>query len=446
MAGEEQCSASIFDIKWQAGTVALALVVMFAATVIAAPAAQAQTFKVLHTFTGGIDGAAPYAGLTMDRAGNLYGTAAFGGTGACENFQSPSGCGTVFRLVHTGSAWRFIPLYSFGGSATNDGSYPYGRVIFGPDGSLYGTSLGGGVQGNCAATLLIGCGTVFDLKPTPNPPPTPFTPWLEYVLYRFQNLADGIEPRGELAFDQAGHLYGATAAGGASDSVLGGTVFELTSSNGSWTKTTLWSFQQAGPIGGVALDQRGYIYGTTDIGGQYTDGSVYQLTPSGSGWTLNTLYSFSGSDGYDVFAGVILDSTGKLYGATINGQPSGGAVVFQLTPSDGSWAYSALYTIPGLYGGGPAGDLVMDSAGNLYGTTRGAGFNSNLPNGSVFKLTPSNGGWIYTDLYNFTGGSDGSHPYSNVVIDAEGNLYGTTSQGGSGCNGLGCGVVWEITP
>src|SRR5271157_4672883 len=365
--------------SWPAAA-ALAMAIMFALTGVA-PSAQAQTFKVLHTFTGGIDGAAPYAGLTMDRAGNLYGTAAFGGTGACENFQSPSGCGTVFRLVHTGSAWRFIPLYSFGGSATYDGSYPYGRVIFGSDGSLYGTSLGGGVQGNCASTLLIGCGTVFD----------------------------------------------------------------LTSSNGSWTKTTLWSFQQAGPIGGVALDQRGYIYGTTDIGGQYTDGSVYQLTPSGSGWTLNTLYSFSGSDGYDVFAGVILDSTGNLYGATINGQPSGGAVVFKLTPSDGNWAYSALYTIPGLYGGGPAGDLVMDAAGNLYGTTRGAGFNSNLPNGSVFKLTPSNGGWIYTDLYNFTGGSDGSHPYSNVVIDAEGNLYGTTSQGGSGCNGLGCGVVWEIT-
>ena len=408
--------------------------------------AQAQTFKVLHTFTGGLDGATPRAGLTIDHAGNLYGTTAFGGTGACDNVGSPSGCGTVFRMVRTGSAWRFIPLYSFAGSSYNDGASPYGRVIFGPNGSLYGTTELGGVQEHCGSVYTFGCGTVFNLRPTPNPPPTPFTPWLETILYAFQSLADGAVPGGDLAFDQAGNLYGATASGGASGSLLGGTVFELTPSYGIWTKTTLYSFQQAEPAGGATVDQQGNIYGTTLIGGQYTDGSVYQLAPSASGWTLNTLHAFSGADGYALLAGVILDSAGNLYGATLNGQPSGAAIVLQLTPSNGGWAYNPLHAFPASFGGGPAANLFIDSAGNLYGTTRGAGFNSNLPNGSVFKLTPSNGSWIYTDLHDFTGGSDGSHPYSNVVMDAEGNLYGTTSEGGTGCSGLGCGVVWEITP
>jgi hypothetical protein len=153
------------------------------------------------------------------------------------------------------------------------------------------------------------------------------------------------------------------------------------------------------------------------------------LVQSASGWTLNTLHSFGvGSDGLFPYGGVIFDNAGNFYGATVNGTPDGDAVVFEMTHSNGGWNYNVLYRFVQSYGGGPAAPLVMDAAGNLYGTTRGAA-RTNNPFGSVFNLTPSNGSWIYTDLYDFTGGSDGAFPYSNLVFDSQGNLYGTASEG-----------------
>jgi hypothetical protein len=189
----------------------------------------------------------------------------------------------------------------------------------------------------------------------------------------------------------------------------------------------------------VQLDPAGNVYGTTNIGGTGQDGTAFQLVPSGSGWTLNILYDFQGSvqEG-----GVIIGPGGNLYGGTADGSPN--PVVYELSPSNGSWIYNTLYTFSYRYCPcGVAANLVMDSTGNLYGTTAG---DSLRIYGSVFKLTPSNGGWTYTDLHDFTGGSDGAYPFSSVVVDANGKLYGTTSEGGSGPCNNGCGTVWEITP
>jgi uncharacterized repeat protein (TIGR03803 family) len=172
--------------------------------------AQGQTLTVLHSFTGGGDGEYPEAGLTMDRAGNFYGTTSEGG---------PADAGVVFRLSRVGSGRVLTPLYSFGGGA--DGAYPYGGVVIGPDGGLYGTTSHGGQHGQ---------GTVYRLRPSPVPCHTVICPWEETVLYSFTGGDDGANPGwGNLVFDRAGNLYGTTVYGGFGGS---GVVFELTPSNG----------------------------------------------------------------------------------------------------------------------------------------------------------------------------------------------------------------------
>jgi uncharacterized repeat protein (TIGR03803 family) len=424
MTGQKQNrGTSGTDLRVTIAAYALALLMIFPATQL-----HAQTFTVLHTFTGAGDGANPYAGLTMDRSGNFYGTASAGGSG---------GWGTVFKLIGSGSRWTFKPLYGFQGTFA-DGFTPMAAVTIAADGSLYGTTLGG-FAGQC-------CGLVYNLKPSPTRPPSALAPWLETVLYHFDTdgSPDGYSPVAEVTLDSAGNLYGTTQFGGVFGS---GTVWELSRNDGGWTESILHSFDDfvdgSELKAGVIFDPSGNLYGTTFLGRPSDDGTVFQLVPSSSGWTLHTLHSFGdGGFGFAPQGGVILDGSGNLYGDTING-PGGEAVVFELTPSGGGWTYNVLYGWGGSLGGGPAARLTMDAAGNLYGTTRGLPETNNLY-GSVFKLTPSNGGWIYTDLHDFTGGSDGAYPVSNVVLDANGNLYGTASEGGAGCR-AGCGVVWEIT-
>jgi uncharacterized repeat protein (TIGR03803 family) len=413
--------------------------------------AQAQTFTVLHNFTGGLDGANPSTGgldganpstgLTIDGAGNLYGTAQYGGFEGNDCYLT-SGCGTIFKLTPSGTGWIFRPLYQFQGFPSGDGTQPESRVIIGVDGSLYGTTnQGGGTGQNCG----VGCGIVFKLTPPPTFCRSFQCSWHETILYSFTGTPDGVGPSGELAFDGAGNLYGTTRSGG-TGGYFGGIVYELTPAQGSWSETILYNFPEGVPFGGAVRDQAGNLYGTTSYGGEYNDGVAYQLALSGSEWTLNTLHAFGGPfDGYGSY-GMILDHAGNLYGGTYNGMHNGEPVAYELSPSGGNWTYNILHVFPPLYGGGPGGaELVMDAAGNLYGTTAGD-YESGNPYGNVFKLTLSDGAWVYSDLYDFTGGSDGGRPFSSVVIDASGNLYGTTSEGGSGsCKG-GCGVVWEITP
>ena len=158
----------------------------------------------------------------------------------------------------------------------------------------------------------------------------------------------------------------------------------------------------------------------------------------------NILYTFqNASDGAVPVGGLIFDESGNLYGTASIGGSGKGGTVYQLTPSNGKWTLTVLYSFTG--SGGPYAGLTMDVGGNLYGTTSEDGA---YGYGNVFKLSPTNGGWTYTSLYDFAGGNDGKNPYSNVVLDGKGNLYGTTTSGGtgSGCAAGGCGVVWEITP
>jgi len=406
---------------------------MFALAAPLTQSAQAQTYQVIHQFTGGTDGANPQDGLAIDRAGNLYGVTQYGGQQSmCPSSAHAPGCGVVFRLKPSGSGWSLTPLYTF----LNDGSggrWPYGRLIFGLDGALYGTTTAGGTNG--------GEGTVFKLAPPVTACKTALCPWTETILHSFGD-DDGLQPQdiGGLIFDSAGNLYGSTVYGGGGR----GIVFELTPANGIWTEQVLYDFAAdggTGPTGGVVLDQAGNIYGTIAACDPNCSGTVFQLTPSESGWTQNVLHSFSGNDGEDPVAGLIMDGAGNLYGSTLAG--TYGATIFELTPSAGNWTFSVIAYVAGGIGLGPEGNLVMDSLGNLYGTTyRGGTFNQ----GNVFKLTPTGGGWMYTDLYDFTGGNDGSNPRSNVVIDAKGNLYGTASECGYSCAPDKYGVVWEITP
>ena len=393
--------------------------------------APAQTFTVLHNFTGGHDGAYPMAGLTVDRAGNLYGTAQFGGnTGVnCRSYYL--GCGTVFELVHKSSGWLFTPIYSFRGGT--DGTQPAARVIFGPDGTLYGTtSQGGGYTCGYGGT----CGTVFNLMPQVRACKAALCTWNETILHRFTGPPeDGQEPySADLVFDHSGNLYGTTVNGGPEG---WGIVYKLTPSGGSWSESLLHYFNGGPPdcgqpVAGVVFDHLGDLYGTAAYGGSNDYGCVYELRQAGGAWQENVLYNFQGASyGGGPVVGVVFDDVGNLYGA-ISFNPS---LVYELSASGGYWSLNTIWSFSGQQG--PMASLVL-SGGNIYGTA----VEYADGNGSVFELTPGSAGqWSYRSLHDFSGW-DGQYPYSNVTFDSQGNIYGTTSQGGL----YGYGVVWEITP
>ncbi len=399
--------------------------------------AQPQTFTVLHSFTGGGDGGQPEAGLTMDAAGNFYGTTSSGGGTGCDG----GGCGTVFKLKRAGSGFVLTPILSFNG--VTDGLDPQGRVVIAPDGTLYGTTVSG-PRGDCGGW---GCGTVFRLRPPASAPHSALVTWSETVLFAFHDGV-GSDPQGDLTFDQAGNIYGTASYGG---QYTCGAVYELTPSGDTWEEVVLHlatgnNGDGCGPEGGVVFDEAGNLYGVYYQGGQNNWGAVYQLQPGGLQWTQEILHSFNNSgDGAAQIGGLIRDNAGKLYGSNTFGGLDGGGILFEMTPGAGGWTFNPLYYFTGHVGIGPEDKLVMDAAGNLYGTTYYEGAYSM---GSVFKLTPSSdGAWIFTSLHDFSGGSDGKYPISSLVIDANGNIYGTASAGGIGnCPYGGCGVVFEITP
>jgi uncharacterized repeat protein (TIGR03803 family) len=221
------------------------------------------------------------------------------------------------------------------------------------------------------------------------------------------------------------------------------------------TLTTLYSFPGSGngaePHGGLIADAAGNLYGTTFGGGSGNGyGTVFRLTPTG---TEIVLHRFTGDDGAGPGSALIADAAGNLYGTTTNGGPYYGTV-FKLTLNpDGTYTHSVLHNFAGYPSDGTAPhDLIADAGGNLYGITTGGGGSAcgadNLGCGTMFKLTPNpDGTYSESVLYNFTGGSDGRYPFGGVIADAAGNLYGTTYYGGgSGCDGLGCGTVFELKP
>jgi hypothetical protein len=235
---------------------------------------SAQTFTVLHTFTGGGDGGKPNNGLTLDRSGSLYGTTPIGGlTGACEG----TGCGVVFKLTQRNATWVLNPLYTFTGGS--DGAMPWARVTIGPDGTLYGTAILGGND-----SFPNGTGVVFNLRPPSRIPSRVLTPWNETVLYTFGGLADGNYPEGDVIFDAAGNLYGTTQQGGyeCNDTVWCGVVYQLARNGSGWLRIFIYQFNSgnvAFPYSGVIFDHAGNLYGTTTNVG----GAAFQLVHHGYG-------------------------------------------------------------------------------------------------------------------------------------------------------------------
>jgi uncharacterized repeat protein (TIGR03803 family) len=406
--------------------------------VIASPT-QAQKLTTLYNFTGGTDGGSPFSTLAKDKQGNLYGTAFAGGNeqGNCDyDFNYGTGCGTVFELTSSGKNWTLQVIYSFQGSPNDGGNPNYEPLVFDKAGNLYGTTVLGGdftcLQGSP------GCGTVFKLAPSENG-------WTDTLLYKFTWVNnDGAFPSPGLVFDKKGSLYSTTFNGG---SYGFGAVYQITPSG---TRNAIYSFTNqadgSGPYGGVVLDKKGNLYGTTSVGGSTACGggcgTVFKIAPDG---TETVLHSFTGgSDGIWPWASVTLDKNGNIYGTTSEGGNTecggvGCGIVFKIAP-DGTETILHQFTYSQdnySEGGSPRSPMVLDAKGNLYGTTMvGGSTYGGWGCGTVFKIAPDG---TETILHAFDN-SDGCSPWG--VILKGGIVYGTTQAGGS----YNWGTVFRLNP
>jgi uncharacterized repeat protein (TIGR03803 family) len=424
--------------------------------------------RVLHTFNIATAGF-PVSGLAMDANENLYGTTRLGGVGGCSE-----GCGVVFKLTRNNKGGAtYSVLHTFAG-AFSDGGNPFGAPIVDSAGNVYGTTTNGG-KGDC--------GVVYRLSPTAG------GEYKETILHSFNRFTkrndDGCGPESSLVSDAAGNLYGTTNKGGGGG-VNGtfcdngcGSVFKLApNGDGTYIESVIHSFPGTkgnrdgqNPVGGVILDSAGNLWGSTPAGGN-GNGTVFELTPNSDGtYTESTLFMFTGaSTGFDPNTDLVIDQAGNIYGTAVNGG-LGKGVVFKVTPQAGGGVKESVIhafalcnaTIcpDGLF---PSNGLTIDANGTLYGPLDPAGGASNhcstrtpaLGCGIVYKLTPNaKGKFAETILYRFRGFADGATPEDGrLVIDASGNIFGTTAEGGnstacpSGPFGTpgGCGVVFEVTP
>jgi len=379
------------------------------------PCANATNdFRIIHYFENQ-PASSPESAMVFDKAGNLYGTTDFSAPDSCGD----AGCGTFFMFNPGTQTHR---LYHF---KSPIGNRPAGGLTFDSKGNLYGTTYLGGrfMAGNVYQMTASG----------------------EKVIYTFGQSGDADGPMSPLVFDANGNMYSITAYGGAN---FQGAIFELQPTQNGWKESVIYSFtgglDGGGGTGNLAIDANGNIYGTTTSGGSFDKGVIFQLAPSQGSWTETVLYHFTGGpDGEYPWGGVILDSTGNLYGTTSFGGLSscdggyGCGTVFQLAPSSGSWQFNVLHTFNLSDGGFPSAPLTMDASGNLYGTGTGGGDNND---GVVFKVSQSGGIWTETVLHIFNG-KDGELPYGGVVLDPQGVIYGTAAYGGHGF-----GIVFSITP
>jgi len=377
--GGDPASQLIFDSSGNAyGTTVVGGSFTFGTVFKLTPHANGKwTETVLYSFLGGADGKNPYDGVTMDAKGDLYGTTVSGGSGGT---CSGDGCGTIYKLTRADNSWSESVLYSFTGGT--DGAGPGGGVVFDKKGNLYGTTPDGGKPNGCGG---IGCGVVYQLAPTKN------GGWRQKVIHTFTGGDDGA----------------------------------------------------TGSLGLLLLDKNGNLYGVAEQGGAHGTGTAFELSPvSGGKWKMNILDGFKGTPhaGFP-YGGLISDASGSLYGTTYYGGANGLGSVFKLTQgSNGKWSESVLYSFKtGTDGNSPTSTLVFDAHGNLYGTTS-AGGDAN-GDGTLFKLTATSGKWKESVVYRFKNSPDGANPYYGLVLDKAGNLYGTTAIGG-----VGAGVVFELTP
>lgn len=443
------------NIQSAGSRICVATLAMFAAVLVITSAAMAQTESVLHTFTGGMDGSqgggffdatgSDAGNLVFDDAGNLYGTAFQGGI--TNTFCDNGTCGVVYELSPDGSGgWSEKTLHAFTGG--EDGFWPRSGVVIDASGNIYGTTeWGGPYPANC---LGHGCGVVYELSPNGH------GGYKTTVLHAFTGGADGANPYGNLILDSAGNLYGTTLLGGSLTACSEGcgVAFELSrDANGSWSEELLHTFRWTDgdqPYGGLVLDSTGNLYGSTTMGGTAGRGVIFEVSPkAGGGWQETTVHNFEGFvDGTLPAGNLLLDTEGNIFGATFEGGlPAcagdlGCGLIFELQRQSGGWNISNLYIVPHDSPPSPTGSLSMDSAGNLYEAL--AGYSNAVP-GSVIKLTKSSG-YSETTIFEFSASATagGEYPDGGVTLDRVGNLYGTTSSGGS--TSCGCGVIYEITP
>lgn len=378
-------------------------------------------------------------------------------------------------------------LYSFSGGP--DGGNPYAGPILDSKGNLYGTTVYGGAYnlgavfelspgangqwtekvlhsfnfdgkdgllpysslvmdpyGNLYGSTNVGgtydLGTVFQLHPNAD------GSWTESILHSFNaDGTDGYNPYANLIFDKSGNLYGTTYSGGNQGG--NGTVFELSLRNGTWLERVILNFNYtdgSAPYGGLVFDSVGHLYGATLYGGTYQHGVVFAMKRGSNGtWTEYVLHDFDPAtgDGWAPYAGLVIDRAGHLYGTTLYGGNTTGTV-FEVAMVNGRVREKVIHSfINGQDGIFPYGPLAIDSSGNLYGTTWQSLINNVGGAGIVFKLSQTSPNvWQETILHDFDNPGDGGNPYSGVAVDSAGNVFGTTYAGG----GRGGGVVFEVAP
>jgi len=404
----------------------------------------AQTKTTIFNFPGGGRGGISVSGLVADKQGNLYGT----GWGT----NIPPTSSVAFKLSWAGGKWIETVLHVFG-TQQGDGTNPYSTLTFDGKGNMFGTTTEG-PNGSCSPV----CGTVYELSPNG------VGGYTETVIYAFP-ATGGTMPIGGVIIDALGNLYGTTSRGGSVEcgwtlEFTGcGSVYKLTPGANGWTFTNLYYFHPTmtrpdgvEPEGTLYEDAQHNLYGTTAYGGSGNGGTVFELTAGkGGGYRDSLLYSFvSPYDvGYQPTSGLIADKQGNLYGTTRSGGSGCNdlcGTVFEMSPTASGWQEQTIYNFQGGSDGfGPQyGNLARDAQGNLYGVTvEGGNGSCTYGCGTVYELSPVvGGGWSEKVLYTFQGGTDGESPYGSVVVDAAGDVFGTTAFGGS----QGVGTVFEITP
>jgi len=332
------------------------------------PTTNGSVHTVLYSFTSGTDGGEPYKGVTLDREGNLYGTAVTGGSGSCEG-----GCGLVYKLTNSGGTWTQTVIHAFTGG--DDGASPGARVTVDESGNVYGMTPTGGAYG---------LGTIYKIQQVAN------GTWIFRVIHTFTGGSDGGSGSAGRMVLHNGHLYGAATTGGTYGS---GVVFELKSRGvGEWHFRTIYSFQGqpdgSFPYGALLFDHLGNIYGTTYYGGTNDIGAVYELSPGPMGeWEERVLYSFQdGTDGNSPISNLVFDKAGNLYGTTSEGG-LGSGTIFELSPvRRDQWTETVVHLFQGPPDGAfPYNGMVVDRFGNFYGATVHGGDNDD---GSIYKFTP----------------------------------------------------------
>jgi uncharacterized repeat protein (TIGR03803 family) len=412
---------------------------------LALSASATGSFTALRYFNS-TDGAQVIGGLIFDSQGNLYGTTNQGGA---------FGDGEVFELTPaSGGGWNETVLYSFGG-VKDDAENPQAGLIFDTAGNLYGTTFDGGTYGK---------GTVFELSPITGG-------WKETVIHSFGAGKDGFNPMDPLAIDASGNLYGTTYYGGVNDTctavgstttVTCGAVFELSpTGTGTWTYALIHSFAGGTkdgnfPVAGIAINSSGDLLGQAAYGGEYGGGVLFQLTPAAGGkWTEAILHPWGRvhdgrPDGTYPYGTLVFDAEGNFYGTSLIGGNYGDmGMVFKFVPNtEGTgWVEKSLHGF-GRSGDGetPLAGVILDSAGNMYGTTSAGGTSGD---GIVYELSPDGDTYTYKILTDFNGTSEGAYSAAPLVLGSSGNLYGTTEYGGltGDCTTYpitGCGLVFEL--